>query len=106
MSRQYNNAFAFSSMGYRPDERINTIGPPVFTIHGKIYHRMYDLNHGNDCPKYAQIYFTDFDDADDEELSRANGKRDMKPAAMDKISKFLKLFNPYARTLKNAMERV
>jgi hypothetical protein len=54
--RQYNNAFAFTSLGVSFDERMlrATEGVYTFRIHGALYHRMGPLEAApNDSPGWA-----------------------------------------------------
>ncbi|KAJ7586912.1 hypothetical protein C8J56DRAFT_1051206 [Mycena floridula] len=64
--RQYNAAFAFTSLGVKTDRSVMDVGgPPIFKIQGALYHQLGQLlpgedPHGQALPaKYAQIYFFD-----------------------------------------------
>jgi hypothetical protein len=59
---QYNNAFAFTSLGVNVDNTLlNTPGPQVFLIHGALYHRHGALIPPSEdmTPTYAQLYIHD-----------------------------------------------
>lgn len=61
--RQYNAAFAFTSLGVDVDERLNRDGgrhPYVFRIQGELYHHVGSLVPPDDhAPRYAQLYIYD-----------------------------------------------
>jgi hypothetical protein len=60
--RQYNNAFAFTSLGVSFDERMlrATEGVYTFRIHGALYHWMGPLEAApGDRPGWAQLYLYD-----------------------------------------------
>ncbi|KAM0864416.1 hypothetical protein ACQ4PT_043941 [Festuca glaucescens] len=59
--RHYNSLFAFTSMGADIDKTINSGGAPyVFKMSGSVFHRMGSLlPHGDESPKFAQLYMID-----------------------------------------------
>ncbi|PCH37231.1 hypothetical protein WOLCODRAFT_83851, partial [Wolfiporia cocos MD-104 SS10] len=59
--RQYNNAFAFTSVAVNVDNAIlNGSGPYPFKIHGALYHKMGSLLPPEGLqPSYAQLYIHD-----------------------------------------------
>lgn len=61
--RQYNSAFAFTSLKYQPDTRLGPGGYKCFSIHGQLYHMsrplsFHDQNQEMDAT-YAQLYLYD-----------------------------------------------
>jgi hypothetical protein len=62
--RQYNAAFAFTSLGVEMDDRLTGSGYRPFQIHGEIYHQIGTLEPApGSRPVYAQHYLYDGDDA-------------------------------------------
>lgn len=59
--RQYNTAFAFTSLGVKQDHAVNRgVGPYVFRIHGELCHRAGSLlPEPGQSPSYAQLYIHD-----------------------------------------------
>ncbi|KZP24540.1 hypothetical protein FIBSPDRAFT_929756 [Athelia psychrophila] len=59
--RQYNAAFAFTSLGVVQDHAVNAgIGPYIFRIHGELCHRAGALlPQPGQMPSYAQLYIHD-----------------------------------------------
>ncbi|KAH9857118.1 hypothetical protein C2E23DRAFT_686252, partial [Lenzites betulinus] len=58
--RQYNAAFAFTSLGVNIDESVSGRGPYVFRIHGELCHRSGSLLPAEGSPpSYAQLYIFD-----------------------------------------------
>lgn len=60
--RQYNAALAFTSLGVKVDNTVNTGGggPPTFRIHGELCHQLGSLFPRNgERPAYAQLYIYD-----------------------------------------------
>jgi hypothetical protein len=70
--RQYNSAFAFTSIAVNVDQAIlNSTGPYFFCIHGQLHNNMRSLLPENDHPaSYAQLYIHDPDTA----LATRNGR--------------------------------
>jgi len=58
---QYNNTFAFTSIGVEVDHHtVQGPGPAAFHIHGGLYHLMGSLLHEeNNIPSFAQLYIHD-----------------------------------------------
>ena len=59
--RSYNSMFAFTSLGGKIDNSLNTgRAPPIFRLHGQNYHLIGSLLPLDGCsPKFAQLYIYD-----------------------------------------------
>ncbi|EIW59201.1 uncharacterized protein TRAVEDRAFT_147095, partial [Trametes versicolor FP-101664 SS1] len=101
--RQYNAAFAFTSLGVAIDDSVTTgHGPYVFRIHGELCHRSGSLlpAEGNP-PSYAQLYIFDPRLALAERVRRnANLRRD----TLQRIQAMLSATHRYAAIYRHAHE--
>ncbi|KAL1659253.1 hypothetical protein GGF50DRAFT_32126, partial [Schizophyllum commune] len=102
--RQYNAALAFTSLGVRIDDSINTSGsaPYIFKIGGELCHRMGALlpSEGNQ-PRYTQLYIYDPRDALDARMARNDN---LSAATMHILQRTLLLCNPYTRIYRHAAD--
>ncbi|KAH9834149.1 uncharacterized protein C8Q71DRAFT_688168, partial [Rhodofomes roseus] len=76
--RQYNSAFAFTSLGVQIDDTVNHgNGPYVFRIHGELCHRSGSLDPPPGQPRsYAQLFVHDPHDALAERVRRNGSCRE------------------------------
>ncbi|SCZ99556.1 BZ3500_MvSof-1268-A1-R1_Chr3-1g06095 [Microbotryum saponariae] len=60
-ARSYNNALSFTSLAAHFDRtRLGTLGPPVFRVFGRLYHRLGALIPAvNQRPAFAQTWLID-----------------------------------------------
>ncbi|EPT05482.1 hypothetical protein FOMPIDRAFT_1091844, partial [Fomitopsis schrenkii] len=101
--RQYNNAFAFTSVAVQVDQAIlNGSGPYSFRIHGSLHHRMGSLlPNENQPPAFAQLYIHDPHAA----LQTRNNRNDnLKPSVMNVLQDLFLEHNPFVPLYKRAYE--
>ncbi|KAH9854590.1 hypothetical protein C2E23DRAFT_752784, partial [Lenzites betulinus] len=103
--RQYNSAFAFTSLGVQVDEALNRTGaqaPWVFRIHGELCHRSGSLlPRPGESPVYSQLYIYDPRMALDERARRnSNLRRD----TLTRIQRTLLASHQYAPLYRFAYE--
>jgi len=107
MIRQYNNAFAFTSLGVNLDEKMirATEGVYTFRIHGALYHRMGPLDTApNEQPGWAQLYLYD---SRDERLNLRLDRYDgLDPATLSNIQDVVEQCNPYMQFYINNSQRL
>ncbi|EED82421.1 predicted protein, partial [Postia placenta Mad-698-R] len=101
--RQYNSAFAFTSVAVTVDHDVlNGSGPYSFRIHGGLYHRMGTLLPNNNIqPLYAQLYIHD-PHAALQTCMLHNPNLD--PGIMNEIQDLLLTHNPFVPLYKRAYE--
>jgi len=102
--RQYNNSFAFASMG----AKICSLGsgPYCFKIHGQIYHRMSDaMPEDGGRPQFSQLYFMDPDEALDQRMSEKPNENCL-PAVLSEIDQLLRTVNPFACSYQFMREKI
>ncbi|TRM58403.1 hypothetical protein BD626DRAFT_365356, partial [Schizophyllum amplum] len=100
--RQYNNAFAFTSLGVDHDRRLNATGRSawVFRIHGELHHWSSALERSDGGhPVFAQVYIYD--------ASRAHAHRvanndNLDAALLLQLEHTLRECNPYALIYEHA----
>ena len=102
--RQYNAAFAFTSLGTKLNERmLQGGGPYSFRIDGELYHQHGSLLplETNNRPVYAQLYFYDPQIALSYRMARNDG---LKEATMRKLQDIILQYNPWIRIYHTAKE--
>lgn len=105
--RQYNSAFAFTSVGVKLDESITqSSGPYAFKIHGGLYHKTGALvaEEGRN-PSYAQLYILDPEEALNQRVENnrgSHGQALLDGPTMQVIQDILYEVNPYINLYKNA----
>ncbi|OBZ69834.1 hypothetical protein A0H81_10535 [Grifola frondosa] len=102
--RQYNAAFAFTSLGVNIDEQINHGGhaPYVFRIQGELCHRSGSLIPAlGQQPIYSQLYIYDPQAALDE---RTRNNHNLRRDTLELLQHALTTSNPYAAIYKYASE--
>lgn len=67
--RDYNNALAFASLIVTHSCTTSSIDPPIFTVHGQMYHLVSDVNTKSE-PKYCQLYFIESNEANHERCTK------------------------------------
>ena len=107
--RQYNAAFAFTSVGVKFDESVTrSSGPYAFKIHGALYHRTGALvpDQGQDA-SYAQLYILDPEDALNQRADNnrgADGQPLLDGPTMQVLHDLLYDVNPYIELYKTAYQ--
>jgi hypothetical protein len=99
--RQYNNAFAFTSVGVKIDNSVTRgTGPYCFKISGELHHSMGTLMPpGDHAPQFAQLYI--YDPAEQANL-RHHNNQNLDPQLIGEIQAMLHELNPYVPLYKQA----
>ena len=103
--RQYNAAFAMTSVGVKIDNSVTRqSGPYCFKIQGELHHLTGALlSYGDQTPIYAQIYILDTA----EQLNiRRNNNRNLDPTMMDDLQTVLLDSHPYIGQYCHAYELI
>ncbi|KAF9439447.1 hypothetical protein P691DRAFT_625815, partial [Macrolepiota fuliginosa MF-IS2] len=93
--RQYNSAFAFTSLGAKVDRSslTNSLGPYCFKINGELHHLSGALlPPPGRSPSFAQIYTHD---PDQQRLDRQRNNENLNPVVLNEIQDMLHCVNPY-----------
>ncbi|KIM87861.1 hypothetical protein PILCRDRAFT_3586, partial [Piloderma croceum F 1598] len=101
--RQYNSAFAFTSVAVNMDHTIlNGRGPYSFRIHGSLHHKMGTLHpHNPQQPSYAQLYIYDEHAA----LAARNSRNsNLNHVIMGELQEMLIAINPFVPLYKQAYQ--
>ena len=103
--RAYNSAFAFTSVSYKKDGRINfTGGIQCFQIHGQLFHFQGPLRPAeHEVPSFAQLFFYDPAYATD---IRANNYPHLDRTVLLQLIDMLTDCNPFITVYKTARERL
>ncbi|KAL1717976.1 hypothetical protein EV715DRAFT_172465, partial [Schizophyllum commune] len=102
--RQYNNAFAFTSLGVQEDRALNMSGRSawVFRIHGELCHYSSALERTDAArPCFAQVYIYDPAVA---HAHRVANNDNLDSAVLMELERELRAYNPYARIYQHAYE--
>jgi hypothetical protein len=101
--RQYNSALAFTSLGVKVDNSVNTGGgPPTFRIHGELRHQLGSLLPRNgERPVYAQLYIYDPRMALEHRMHRNPG---LDPNVMQRLQHIILGHHRWAATFKQASD--
>ncbi|ETW85281.1 hypothetical protein HETIRDRAFT_44213, partial [Heterobasidion irregulare TC 32-1] len=101
--RQYNSAFAFTSIAAKLSDHVTTTsGPYAFKIHGELYHQMGTLLPPNHLrPSYAQLYVIDPQAALNE---RNNANPNLKSEIMNNLQDMFHEHNPYVPLYRHAYQ--
>lgn len=99
--RQYNNAFAFTSLGVKVDESVvRGPGPYSFKIQGELSHLQGTLLPADDAePAFAQVYIHDEVEA---QQVREWRNPHLRPYILGSLATMLQEFNPFPRLYKHA----
>ena len=101
--RQYNSAFAFTSLGVKVDQSVTVgSGPYSFRISGELHHLSGALlpSPGN-APVFAQIYIHD---PHEQLAQREQNNRNLNPPVMNIIQGVLNDNHPYVQLYRQAYE--
>jgi len=103
--RQYNAAFAMTSVGVKIDNLVTRqSGPYCFKIQGELHHLTGALlPHGNQTPIYVQIYILDI--AEQLNVRRTNNNN-LDPVVMDNLQTMLLDSHPYIGRYRHAYELI
>ena len=100
--RQYNAAFAFTSLGAKLDDRLKGDGLRPFQIHGEIYHQIGTLEpEPGQPPVYAQHYLYDGDEATAHRFER---NPDLDRNVIRALETMLRMHNPFPKIFQFAYE--
>jgi hypothetical protein len=105
--RQYNNAFAFTSLGVSFDKRMLRAMEGVYTfrIHGALYHQMGALEAApGDSPGWAQLYL--YDTRDERLNLRLDRYSGLDPTILGDVQDALEWCNPYMQFYINNSQRL
>ena len=98
---QYNNTFAFTSLGVEVDHHtVQGPGPAAFCIHGGLYHLMGSLlPEENDVPSFAQLYIHDPHEA---VAIRQQCNVNLNADVLQELNDMLYNHHPYVNVFKHA----
>ncbi|ETW79519.1 hypothetical protein HETIRDRAFT_428038 [Heterobasidion irregulare TC 32-1] len=101
--RQYNSAFAFTSIAAKLSDHVtSTSGPYSFKIHGELSHKMGSLLPPNNIkPSYAQLYVIDPQAALNE---RNNNNANLRSENMNDLQDMFHTHNPYVPLYRHAYQ--
>jgi len=106
--RNYNNAFAFSSLGVKIDPSVyGAHGIFTFRIQGELCHRISTLlPPDGEPPKFAQLYIYDSNPQSQAQMraNRVHDKVDVNTVLQ--LQQMIELHNPYVATYRTAKERL
>jgi hypothetical protein len=106
--RNYNNAFAFSSLGVKIDPSVyGAHGIFTFRIQGELCHRISTLlPPDGEPPKFAQLYIYDSDPRSQAQMraNRVHDKVDVNTVLQ--LQRMIELHNPYVAIYRTAKERL
>ena len=99
--RQYNNTFAFTSLGVEVDRHtVQGPGPAAFRIHGGLYHLMGSLlPRENEVPSFAQLYIHDPHEA---VAIRQQRNGNLNADVLRELNDMLFNHHPYVQVFKHA----
>ena len=102
--RKYNNAFAFTSFNFTPDRRLEEQGVRggirSFAVHGEIYHQIGTVPTDGTAPRYAQLYYLDPDEANNERVRQGGLERWI----VGELSSVIAENNPFHQFYHTALE--
>jgi hypothetical protein len=103
--RAYNSAFAFTSLGYKKDARIDfSTGIQCFQIHGQLFHYQSPLQPiAGEVPSFAQLFFYDPAYATD---VRSNYHPSLDRSILLRLTEVLMDYNPFITVYQTARERL
>ncbi|SGY77197.1 BQ5605_C005g03577 [Microbotryum silenes-dioicae] len=86
-ARSYNNALSFTSLAAHWDQtQVGTLGPPVFRVFGRLYHRLGALIPAvNQCPAFAQTWLINPAEATDTRLEPDGADSHMQRSTLTKL---------------------
>ncbi|SGY11873.1 BQ5605_C011g06301 [Microbotryum silenes-dioicae] len=106
-ARSYNNALSFTSLAALWDQtQVGTLGPPVFRVFGRLYHRLGALIPAvNQCPAFAQTWLINPAEATDTRLEPDGADSHMQRSTLTKLESMLRTKNHFVREFASAKPR-
>ncbi|SGY12272.1 BQ5605_C011g06450 [Microbotryum silenes-dioicae] len=106
-ARSYNNALSFTSLAALWDQtQVGTLGPPVFRVFGRLYHRLGALIPAvNQCPAFAQTWLINPAEATDTRLEPDGADSHMQRTTLTKLESMLRTKNHFVREFASAKPR-
>ncbi|SCZ99745.1 BZ3501_MvSof-1269-A2-R1_Chr12-2g03447 [Microbotryum saponariae] len=106
-ARSYNNALSFTSLAAHWDQtQVGTLGPPVFRVFGRLYHRPGALIPAvNQRPAFAQTWLIDPAEATDTRLGPDGADSRMQRSTLTKLDSILRIGNRFVREFASAKAR-
>ncbi|SGZ16771.1 BQ5605_C020g09065 [Microbotryum silenes-dioicae] len=106
-ARSYNNALSFTSLAALWDQtQVGTLGPPVFRVFGRLYHRLGALIPAvNQCPAFAQTWLINPAEATDTRLGPDGADSRMQRSTLTKLESILRTGNRFVREFASAKAR-
>ncbi|SGZ14647.1 BQ5605_C029g10608 [Microbotryum silenes-dioicae] len=103
-ARSYNNALSFTSLAALWDQtQVGTLGPPVFRVFGRLYHRLAALIPTvNQRPAFAQTWLIDPAEATDTRLGPDGADSRMQRSTLTKLESILRTGNRFVREFASA----
>ncbi|KAJ8931615.1 hypothetical protein NQ314_015447 [Rhamnusium bicolor] len=100
---RYNYAFQFVSLEAKLRQLPRGRAPPVYTIQGKVYHHLSDINVNDPVQRYGPVYFLTPEEALHHRQQNANN--DLLPQTIELIEDLLRNVNPYAQAYMHLRHR-
>ncbi|SGZ32118.1 BQ5605_C043g12081 [Microbotryum silenes-dioicae] len=106
-ARSYNNALSFTSLAALWDQtQVGTLGPPVFRVFGRLYHRLGALIPAvTQRPTFAQTWLIDPAEATDTRLGPDSADSRMQRSTLTKLESILRTGNRFVREFASAKAR-
>ncbi|SGY16331.1 BQ5605_C012g06846 [Microbotryum silenes-dioicae] len=106
-ARSYNNALSFTSLAALWDQtQVGTLGPPVFRVFGRLYHRLGALIPAvTQRPTFAQTWLIDPAEATDTRLGPDGADSRMQRSTLTKLESILRTGNRFVREFASAKAR-
>ncbi|SGY38941.1 BQ5605_C003g02106 [Microbotryum silenes-dioicae] len=103
-ARSYNNAFSFTSLAAHWDQtQVGTLGPPVFRVFSRLYHRLGALIPTvTQRPAFAQTWLIDPAEATDTRLGPDGADSRMQRSTLTKVESILRTGNRFVREFASA----
>ncbi|SGY15340.1 BQ5605_C013g07335 [Microbotryum silenes-dioicae] len=106
-ARSYNNALSFTSLAALWDQtQVGTLGPPVFRVFGRLYHRLGALIPAvTQRPTFAQTWLIDPAEATDTRLGPDGADSRMQRSTLTKLESILRTGHRFVREFASAKAR-
>ncbi|SGZ28003.1 BQ5605_C026g10246 [Microbotryum silenes-dioicae] len=107
-ARSYNNALSFTSLAAHWDQtQVGTLGPPVFRVFGRLYHRLGALIPAvNQRPAFAQTWLIDPAEATNTRLQGPDSTETrIQRSTLTKLQSMLRTGNRFVREFASAKAR-
>ncbi|SGY38962.1 BQ5605_C003g02111 [Microbotryum silenes-dioicae] len=103
-ARSYNNALSFTSLAAHWDQtQVGTLGPPVFRVFSRLYHRLGALIPTvTQRPAFAQTWLIDPAEATDTRLGPDGADSRMQRSTLTKVESILRTGNRFVREFASA----